>query len=208
MTHIGRAAPRRSRMVDEDNDGRFPDDNLAEVRYPRTRQEEQGDRSAWPWLPGSILSQCGPDEWYVCVETGELATMTTAARRRPGRRPGNCSTRAVSGTPARSGAPPMGRSGDPRGGDGQLAVLAGDHRRSRCGLHSAGRDRDRPPARGHRPGYLLERNPGRVAGSPVPRLHDAAQANPLAPVGQREVARSPVICTVVTGLGNIRPASH
>jgi hypothetical protein len=47
-----------------------------------------------------------------------------------------------------------------------------------------------------------------VAGSPVPRLHDAAQANPLAPVGQREVARSPVICTVVTGLGNIRPASH
>ncbi len=26
--------------MDEDNDGRFPDDSLVEVRYPRTRQEE------------------------------------------------------------------------------------------------------------------------------------------------------------------------
>jgi hypothetical protein len=54
--------------MDEDNYGRFPDDSLVEVRYPHTRQEEQGDRCAWPWLPGSILGQCGPDEWYVCVE--------------------------------------------------------------------------------------------------------------------------------------------
>ena len=49
--------------MDEDNDGRFPDDSLAEVRYPRTRQEELGDRAEWPWLPGLILSQCRPDEW-------------------------------------------------------------------------------------------------------------------------------------------------
>jgi hypothetical protein len=61
--------------MDEDNDGRFPDDIAAEVRYPRTRQEELGDRSAWPWLPGSILSQCGPDEWYVCVGARELAIL-------------------------------------------------------------------------------------------------------------------------------------
>ena len=61
--------------MDEDNDGRFPDDSLVEVRYPRNLQEEQGDRSAWPWLPGSILSKCGPDEWYVCVEVRELATL-------------------------------------------------------------------------------------------------------------------------------------
>ena len=47
----------------EDNDGRFPDDSLVEVRYPRDLQEELGDRSGWPWLPGSILGQCGPDEW-------------------------------------------------------------------------------------------------------------------------------------------------
>ena len=58
----------------EDNDGRFPDDSAVEVRYPRNKQEEQGDRSAWPWLPGSIVSQCGPEEWYVRVEDRELAT--------------------------------------------------------------------------------------------------------------------------------------
>ena len=61
--------------MDEDNDGRFPDDSLVEVRHPRNRQEELGDRSAWPWLPGTILSQCGPDEWYVCVEANELAML-------------------------------------------------------------------------------------------------------------------------------------
>jgi hypothetical protein len=62
-------------MVDEGNDGRFPDNSLGEIRYPRTRQEELGDRSAWPWLPGSILSQCGPDQWHVCVEACELAVL-------------------------------------------------------------------------------------------------------------------------------------
>jgi hypothetical protein len=29
----------------------------------------------WPWLPGSIVGQCGPDEWRVCVEACELATL-------------------------------------------------------------------------------------------------------------------------------------
>jgi hypothetical protein len=61
--------------MDDGDDGRFPDDSLVEVRYPRTRPEEQGDRAKWPWLPGSILSQCGPDEWHVCVEARELATL-------------------------------------------------------------------------------------------------------------------------------------
>jgi hypothetical protein len=61
-------------MMDEDNDGRFPDDSLVEVRYPRTRQEELGDRAGWQWLPGSILEQCGPDEWHVCVAC-ELAML-------------------------------------------------------------------------------------------------------------------------------------
>ena len=45
---------------DEDNDGRFADDSPVEVRYPRSKREEQGDRSQWPWLPGSIVEQCGP----------------------------------------------------------------------------------------------------------------------------------------------------
>ncbi len=62
-------------MHDEDNDGRFPDHSPVEVRYPRSKQEEQGDRERWPWLPGTIVEQCGPDEWYVCVEVRELATL-------------------------------------------------------------------------------------------------------------------------------------
>jgi hypothetical protein len=41
-------------MYDEDNDGRFPDESPVEVRYPRSKQQERGDRSRWPWLPGSI----------------------------------------------------------------------------------------------------------------------------------------------------------
>ena len=61
--------------MDEDNDSRFPDDSPVLVRYPRDKQEELGDRSAWPWLPGTILSQCGPDEWYVRVEVRELAIL-------------------------------------------------------------------------------------------------------------------------------------
>ena len=61
--------------MDEDNDGRFPDDSLVEVRYPLTGSEQQGDRLAWPWLPGAIPGQCGPDEWHVRVEARELATL-------------------------------------------------------------------------------------------------------------------------------------
>ena len=46
----------------EDNDGRFPDDSEVEIRYPRDKREErETDRAGWPWLPGSILGQCGPD---------------------------------------------------------------------------------------------------------------------------------------------------
>jgi hypothetical protein len=66
--------------VDEDNDGRFPDDSRVEVRYPRSKREENGDRLAWPWLTGSILEQCGPDEWYVCVEVRELAVLGDGRR--------------------------------------------------------------------------------------------------------------------------------
>ena len=29
---------------DEDNDGKFPDESPVEVRYPRSKQEEQADR--------------------------------------------------------------------------------------------------------------------------------------------------------------------
>jgi hypothetical protein len=76
--------------VSQDNDGRFPDDSAVEVRYPRDKREErETDRAAWPWLPASILGQCGPDEWHVCVEVRELAVL------RDGRKPPR-------GTPSRS----------------------------------------------------------------------------------------------------------
>ena len=61
---------------DEDNDGRYP----VEVRYPRSKQEEQGDRERWPWLPGTIVEQCGPDEWYVCIEVRDLAVLRDGRR--------------------------------------------------------------------------------------------------------------------------------
>jgi hypothetical protein len=62
-------------MHDEDNDGRFPGESSVEVRYPRSKREEQSDRERWPWLPGTIVEQCGPDEWYVCVVARELAVL-------------------------------------------------------------------------------------------------------------------------------------
>ena len=65
---------------DEDNDGRFPNGSPVEVRYPRSKQEEQGDREQWPWLPGAIVEQCGPDEWYVCVAVRELAVLRDGRR--------------------------------------------------------------------------------------------------------------------------------
>jgi hypothetical protein len=61
--------------MDQVNDGRFPDDSAVEVRYPLNQVQENGDRLGWPWLPGSIVSQGGPDEWYVCVEARALATL-------------------------------------------------------------------------------------------------------------------------------------
>ncbi|GAA1024675.1 hypothetical protein Aple_103640 [Acrocarpospora pleiomorpha] len=45
----------------------FPDDAPVLVRYPLPGADPM-DRSTWAWLPGSILSQCGPDEWSVLVE--------------------------------------------------------------------------------------------------------------------------------------------
>lgn len=65
-----------------DNDGRFPDESTVAVRYPApgalpVRLPGTGleDRAAWPWLPGTILAQCGPEEWRVAVEVRELATL-------------------------------------------------------------------------------------------------------------------------------------
>ena len=52
----------------------FAEDSWVEVRYPLTREQEHGDRAAWPWLPGWVAAECGPDEWEICVQAPELAT--------------------------------------------------------------------------------------------------------------------------------------
>jgi hypothetical protein len=59
--------------VEYANDGLWPDGTPVLVRFPRTKAEEQGSREAWPWLPGIILEQVGPDEWEVAVEDPALA---------------------------------------------------------------------------------------------------------------------------------------
>jgi hypothetical protein len=53
----------------------FPEGTRVEARYPRSKQEEHGDRAAWPWLPGVIEEVCGPDEWLITVTAPELATL-------------------------------------------------------------------------------------------------------------------------------------
>ncbi len=51
----------------------FQEDSWVDVRYPLTAGQEHGDREAWPWLPGWVVSVCGPDEWEICVQAPELA---------------------------------------------------------------------------------------------------------------------------------------
>ena len=63
-------------MAGYENDGRFPDDCAVEVRYPPPGSGPADERRAdWPWLPGTIMAQCGPDEWHVVVEVRGLATL-------------------------------------------------------------------------------------------------------------------------------------
>jgi hypothetical protein len=66
----------------------FADDMAVEVRFPRTKEEERGDRADWPWLPGTIVQQCGPDEWQVCVEDMSVAVRKDGSKPTP-RTPSN-----------------------------------------------------------------------------------------------------------------------
>ena len=52
----------------------FPADSWVQVRYPVTAEQERGDRAAWPWLPGWVVAECGPDEWEICVQAPEVAS--------------------------------------------------------------------------------------------------------------------------------------
>jgi hypothetical protein len=57
------------------NDGRFPGESPVLVRYPLDGPRSVSDRAEWPWLPGTIEQQCGPDEWLVTIEDRRLAEL-------------------------------------------------------------------------------------------------------------------------------------
>jgi hypothetical protein len=54
---------------------KFPEGASVLVKYPRNQAEKDGDRAAWPWLPGTIEETSGPDEWLILVEAREVATL-------------------------------------------------------------------------------------------------------------------------------------
>ena len=61
----------------------FADDTPVMVRYPRTPEQLWGDRAEWPWLLGTILEQCGPDEWRVVVEDMAVAVRRDGSKPAP-----------------------------------------------------------------------------------------------------------------------------
>ena len=70
-------------MHHELSDGMLADKNAGLRSVPRTKEEERGDRAEWPWLPGTILQQCGPDEWQVCVEDMAVAVRKDGSKPTP-----------------------------------------------------------------------------------------------------------------------------
>jgi hypothetical protein len=44
-------------MHHELSEGMLADETPIYVRYPRTSEEERGDRAYWSWLPGTIIDQ-------------------------------------------------------------------------------------------------------------------------------------------------------
>ena len=52
------------------NDGRYPDDTAVWTPYPLADSPATYDD--WPWLRGTVLGQCGPDEWHIVIDAPEL----------------------------------------------------------------------------------------------------------------------------------------
>ena len=63
--------------------GNLADETPVLVLYPRTSEEERGDRARWPWLPGTILQQVGPDEFQILVEDLAVAVRKDGSRPTP-----------------------------------------------------------------------------------------------------------------------------
>jgi hypothetical protein len=53
-----------------DNDGRFPEDSEVWTPYPLTDDIQTYEE--WPWLRGTVIGQCGPDEWHIVLYIPEL----------------------------------------------------------------------------------------------------------------------------------------
>lgn len=53
------------------NDGRYPEDSTVWTPYPLT-DDPIPLYDEWPWLRGTVLGQCGPDEWHIRIDTPEL----------------------------------------------------------------------------------------------------------------------------------------
>ena len=81
--------------------GRFPEGSRVLTRFPLTPEQEACDRSAWPWVPGTIIGQVAADEWDVVIEIPELATPEDDTPAPPGTA---CTSPSASGTAPRSGA--------------------------------------------------------------------------------------------------------
>ncbi len=50
----------------------FQEDDQVLVWFPPKDANTQ-DRDTWSWLPGTVLTQCAPDEWCVIVEVPSLS---------------------------------------------------------------------------------------------------------------------------------------
>ncbi len=70
-------------MYHELSDGMLAEEVAVMVKFPRTKEEERGDRSRWPWLPGTIVQQCGSDEFQVVVEDMAVAVRQDGSRPTP-----------------------------------------------------------------------------------------------------------------------------
>ena len=66
------------------NDGKYPDDSAVEVRFPSGKEQEGRDRELWPWMPGTVEQQCGPNEWLITVESRSVAVQKDGSPAREG----------------------------------------------------------------------------------------------------------------------------
>lgn len=51
----------------------FPDGTSVKTPFPVDAEQQAGERAAWPWLPGEVVSRVGPDEWQILVTAPSVA---------------------------------------------------------------------------------------------------------------------------------------